>query len=172
MNETNWKQTIPPGFSPASRVWIYQSSRPFQEKELAEIKEQLYQFYAQWMSHNRPVKGWAGILFDQMILVVADDTGDRLCGSAVDHSVRVMKSLERQYEVSLLDRMTLGFLHQGKVALLPIVQISHALEMGKIDGNTLLFNNTITTRAQLEDQWLIPVKDSWLAKRFLNRVVS
>lgn len=172
MNETNWKQAIPSEFPPESRVWIYQSTRPFQEKELKEINEQLYQFYAQWMSHNRPVRGWAGVLFDQMILVMADDTADRLCGSAVDHSMRVMKSLERQYEVSLLDRVTLGLLRGEKVELLPLAQVSPALGMGKIDGDTLFFNHAISTRAELEDQWLIPIKDSWLGKRFLSRISS
>ena len=170
MNESNWKQAVPPGFPPSTRVWVYQSTRPFLEKELKEIAEQLYQFYAQWMSHNRPVTGWAGILFDQMILVMADDAADRLCGSAVDHSIRVMKSLERQYNVSLLDRTMLGFLREEKVELLPMSQVAPALAMGKIDSETPFFNNAISTRAELEDRWLIPVKDSWLAKRFLSGV--
>ena len=172
MNETNWKQAIPPGFPPLTRVWVYQSSRPFQEKELAEVTEQLYQFYAQWMSHNRPVSGWAGVLFNQMIVVMADDLADRLCGSAVDHSIRVMKSLERQYGVSLLDRMTLGFLAGGKVELLPMAQVPHALAMGKIDANTPFFNNAISTYAELDDRWLIPVRDSCLPGRFLCSVSS
>lgn len=170
MNETNWKQAIPAGFPPEARVWIYQSTRPFQQKELQEITEQLYQFYAQWMSHNRPVRGWAGVLFDQMIVVMADDTQDRLCGSAVDHSVRVMKSLERQYGVRLLDRVTLGFLRDEKVELLPMTQVAPALAMGKIDADTPFFNHAISTRAELDDQWLVPVKDSWLGRRFLARV--
>lgn len=172
MTESNWKQAIPSEFPPETRVWIYQSTRPFQQKELTEITEQLYQFYAQWMSHNRAVRGWAGVLFNQMIVVMADDTRDRLCGSAVDHSIRVMKSLERQYGVSLLDRMTLGFLRGDKVELLPMTQVSPALGMGKIDGDTLFFNHAISTRAELEDQWLIPVKESWLGKKFLPRVSS
>lgn len=161
---------MPEGFPPETRIWVYQSMRPFSGQERTEIVEQLYQFYAQWMSHNRPVNGWAGILFDQVIVVMANDTADRLCGSAVDHSLRVMKSLERQYGVSLLDRMMLGFLRNGKIEMLPMVQVGPALAAGKLDGDTLFFNNAVSTLEQLETGWLIPVKDSWLARRFLSGV--
>jgi hypothetical protein len=35
-----------------------------------------------------------------------------------------------------------------------------------VDENTLYFNNTILTKAELETKWIIPLKDSWLASKF------
>lgn len=170
MNEKHqWQDRIPSDFAAEAKVWVYQAARTFTVRELAEINEQLDQFYQQWMSHNRPVKGWAGVFFNQFIVIVADDTADRLCGSAVDHSLRVIQSLERQYEVSLLDRMLLGFLVQDRVELLPLAQLPHALAAGKVKEDTLYFNNTVTTKAALLDHWIIPLKDSWLAQRYLTR---
>lgn len=173
MNEKpQWQHRIPSGFAAASKVWIYQAARPFTANELTEINEQLSQFYQQWMSHNRPVHGWAGVLFNQFIVIMADDTADRLCGSAVDHSLRLIQSLERQYAVSLLDRMLLGFLIKDHVELLPLAQLPHALASGKITEDTLYFNNTATTDASLLPRWIIPVKESWLASRFLEKAGS
>lgn len=166
MNELNWQAALPEGFPPETRIWIYQATRPFNREEVREITEQLDQFYTQWSSHNRPVKGWAGILFNQFVLFMADDATDRLCGTAVDNSIRLVKSLERQYQVSLLDRMCLAFLLDGQVSVLPVSQLPHALELGKVGEDTLYFNNTITTKVGLTNHWLGPVKDSWLAKRF------
>lgn len=169
MNENRqWQERIPQEFAGEAKVWVYQAARPFTGKELTEINEQLNQFYQQWMSHNRPVKGWAGVLFDQFIVIVADDTADRLCGSAVDHSLRVIQSLERQYAVSLLDRMLLGFLIDDRVELLPLAQLPHALAAGKVKEDTWYFNNTVTTKASLLTSWIIPLKDSWLAQRYLE----
>jgi len=37
---------IPADFPDNARVWVYQSSRPFVEKEEIEINEQLHHFYA------------------------------------------------------------------------------------------------------------------------------
>ena len=84
---------LPTGFSDNSRVWIYQSSRAFIEKEQLEINEQLEQFYTQWTAHGAAVKGWAKILFGQFIVVMADETGMAVSGCSTDSSVKIIKSI-------------------------------------------------------------------------------
>ena len=81
---------IPKDFSDQSRVWIYQSSRAFIEKEQHEINEQLEQFYTQWMAHGAPVKGWAKILFGQFSVVMADETCVAVGGCITDSSVKII----------------------------------------------------------------------------------
>ncbi|MFB6454856.1 hypothetical protein ACE38W_06250 [Chitinophaga sp. Hz27] len=161
MNKINF----PEGFSPASRVWIYQSNRPFNEREVLEINEQLEQFTSQWNAHGDPVKGWGRVIMDQVIVIIADESEVTVSGCSTDSSVRVIKSLERQYEVNLFDRLLLGFVVKEKVQLLPMAQIPYALEKGYIDENTLYLNNTVLTKADLDSKWLIPLKNSWLASR-------
>jgi hypothetical protein len=159
---------IPEGFSDLSKVWVFQSSRAFIEKEQKEINEQLYHFYAQWVSHGAPVKGWAKVVFNQFIVVIADDTTDRICGSATDAMMRLMKSLEKQYEVNLFDRLMITFLLKDKPEMLPFNQVGYALEKGYINESTLLFNNSaVTNKKQLFESWLIPLKESWLGERAL-----
>lgn len=156
---------IPPGFHDSSRVWIYQSSRPFVEKEEKEINEQLYQFYTQWHTHGTPVKGWAGLLFRQFVVIMADESDASVSGCSTDSSVRVIKSLERQYSVNFFDRMTITFLIEGKAQMLPFNQVQYAIDKGYINKDTLLFNNVIGTKAELLEHWLVPLHKSWLAGR-------
>ena len=165
MNSFVLQDMIPADFDDRSRVWIYQGSRPFIEKETKEINEQLYQFYAQWQAHGEPVKGWAKLLFNQFVLVMADVTGAHVSGCSTDGMERVIKSLERQYDVRFFDRMTLTFLIEGKSQMLPFGQVQYALDKGYINENTLVFNNIATTKAELLSQWLVPLKNSWLADR-------
>lgn len=159
------KDILPAGFSENSKVWVYQSSRAFIEKEETEINEQLYQFYAQWLSHGEPVKGWAKLLFRQFIVVMADETDTHVGGCSTDASVRVIKSIERQYEVNMFDRLMLTFLVNGKAQMLPMNQVQYALDKGYIQQNTPLFNNTVVTKKDLVDNWLVPLNKSWLAAR-------
>lgn len=159
------KELIPPDFSDQSRVWVYQSSRAFIEREATQINEQLEQFYTQWTSHGAPVKGWAKLLFSQFIVFMADETQSEVSGCSTDSSVRVIKSIERQYEVNMFDRMVLTFLVDSKSQMLPINQVQYALEKGYIKTDTPLFNNTVLTKEELMNNWLIPLEDSWLAKR-------
>lgn len=156
---------IPEDFHEQSRVWIYQSSRPFIEKEQKEIDEQLYQFYIQWKAHGEPVKGWAKLLFNQFVVVMADESDTRVSGCSTDGMVRIIKSLERQYDVNFFDRMTITFLVNNKAEMLPFHQVQYAIDMGYLTAETLTFNNVATTRKELLEDWLVPLKKSWLATR-------
>lgn len=156
---------IPADFSDQSKVWIYQSSRAFIEREANEVNEQLEQFYTQWTSHGAKVKGWAKLLFHQFIVFIADETQSEVSGCSTDSSVRVVKSIEHQYEVNMFDRMVLTFLVEGKSQMLPLNQVQYALDKGYIKRDTPLFNNTILTKGELMSNWLIPLEESWLAKR-------
>lgn len=156
---------IPQDFSDDSRVWVYQSSRAFIEREAAEVNEQLYQFYTQWQTHGEPVKGWAKLLFNQFIVFMADESQSAVSGCSTDSSVRVVKSIERQYDVNMFDRMVITFLVNEKAQMLPMNQVQYALEKGYIQKDTPLFNNVVLTKAELMSKWLIPLNESWLAGR-------
>jgi hypothetical protein len=161
----NIKDAIPENIPDNARVWVYQSSRAFIEKEANEINEQLYQFYTQWQSHGAPVDGWAGLLYRQFIVIIADESNVPVGGCSTDSSVRVIKSIERQYDVNFFDRMMLTFLVKGKAEMLPFGQVQYAIDKGYIDSNTLVFNNVVSDKRELLSKWLIPLKESWLAAR-------
>lgn len=157
------RSLLPAEFSDDSRVWVYQCSRAFIEKEEVEVNEQLLQFYSQWQAHGAPVKGWAKLLFRQFIVVMADETDVEVSGCSTDSSVRVIKSLERQYDVNFFDRMMLTFLIKNKAEMLPFNQVQYALDKGFINKDTLVFNNVATTKKELLEKWLVPLQHSWLA---------
>jgi len=96
---------------------------------------------------------------------MADETGTHVSGCSTDGMVRVIKSLERQYDVNFFDRMTLTFLVEGKAQMLPFGQVQYAIDKGYINKDTLLFNNIATTKKELLETWLVPVSQSWLAER-------
>ena len=156
---------LPQNFSDQSRVWIYQSSRAFIEKEQLEINEQLEQFYTQWTAHGAAVKGWAKILFGQFVVILADESEVSVSGCSTDSSVKVIKSIERQYSVNMFDRMSITFLRNGKAEMLPLGQIQYAIDRGFINGDSYLFNNVVYTKGELQENWLVPLRKSWLAER-------
>lgn len=157
---------IPATLGANARVWIYQSNRAFREQEELEINEQLLHFYSQWLAHGQVVNGWAGVLYHQFVVVVADEqTGAAVSGCSTDGMVRVIKSLEKQYQVQLFDRMAITFLINDKVEMLPMGQVQYALDKGYINAQTLMYNNTVATKQELMDGWLQPLAQSWLAAR-------
>jgi hypothetical protein len=158
---------LPEDFAGNSRVWIYQSPRLFMLSEALAIEEMLEAFVRDWKSHGVPVKGYGNLFYGQFIVLMADETASGVSGCSTDGSVRLIKEIEQRFGVNLFDRLMLAFQIKGKVQMVPLSQLPYALENGFIDEETPYFNNTVQTKEELEGKWLIPLKDSWLAGRFL-----
>lgn len=161
----DYQHFIPEDFNLASRVWIYQSSRLFFINEALEIEDMMNEFTANWHSHGAKVKGYANLLFGQFIVVMADETQAGVSGCSTDSSVHLIKAIEEKFQVNMFDRQNLAFVVKEKVQLLPLSQLKYAVENDFINGDTLYFNNLVQTKDELMHQWMIPVKESWLAKR-------
>jgi len=166
MMNWNYKELLPPDFSSESRVWIYQSNRLFNIPEALQIEEWLHEFVSQWKSHSVPVKGYGNLFFGQFVILMADESATGVSGCSTDSSVRLIKQIEEQFKVNMFDRQLLAFIAKEKLQLIPLSQLPYAVENNFIQADTLYFNNTIQTREELENKWIIRVKDSWLSSRF------
>ena len=70
----------------------------------------------------------------------------------------------------MFDRQNLAFAVKDKIELLPMNQLQYAVDNNFINPDSLYFNNLVQTKEELENNWLIPVKNSWLIKKLqLNR---
>ena len=161
----NYQHLIPEDFSAGSRVWVYQSNRLFSLQEALQIEELLNDFVASWQSHGVPVKGHANLLFGQFIILMADETATGVSGCSTDSSVRLMKKIEESFNVQLFNRQLLAFVVKDKIQILPLSQVSYAIENNHVSGETLYFNNLVQTKEELLQNWLIPIKASWLKSR-------
>ncbi|HXB31288.1 MAG TPA: hypothetical protein VNW49_15780 [Puia sp.] len=163
----NYRELLPEEMDGSSRVWIYQSSRLFTISEVFQIEKKLNEFVGSWNSHGTQVKGYANLFFGQFIVLMADETASGVSGCSTDSSIRLIKEMENIFNVQLLDRQLLAFFIKDKVQLLPLSQLSFGVTNGFILPDTMYFNNTVATKTELENNWIIPVKNSWLASRIV-----
>ena len=155
-----------------SKVWIYQGSRPFSLSEVLTVEDMLNGFSEQWHAHGAGVKSFATVFFGQFIVLMADETHTHVSGCSTDSSVRMIKEIEKQINLSLFDRQTLAFVIKDKIQLLPMNQLAYAVENNFITADTLYFNNTVLTKREMENNWLINIKDSWLARKIIFPAVA
>ena len=160
-----YKHLLDSNFHHDSKVWVYQCSRLFLLSEALEIEILLKNFTAGWVSHGVPVKGAGYLFFGQFIILMADERMSGVSGCSTDSSVRLIKEIEKQFAVNMFDRALLAFAVKDKIELLPMAQLQYAVDNGFITPDTLYFNNLIQTKTELEDNWIVPLKDSWLSKR-------
>jgi len=164
----SYKNLLPEDFDKDSRVWIYQSDRLFTIAEALEIEPMLENFSSNWQSHGTPVKGFATMFFGRFIILMADETATGVSGCSTDSSVRLIKEIEQKFKVNMFNRQLLAFVVKDKVELLPLSQLDYGFEHGFVTRDTIYFNNTVLTKEQLINNWMIPVENSWLKSRLLN----
>jgi len=165
-----YKHLLPADFDENSRVWIYQASRLFTLSEALHIEDVLNNLAANWKAHGMPVKGYANLIFGQFIILMADERDTGVSGCSIDSSVRIIQQIEKQFGVEMFNWQNLAFVIKEKVQIIPRQQFSYAIENNFISPDTLFFNNVVTTKKELENNWIIPIKDSWLNTKIKTAV--
>mgnify|MGYP003345907228 CR=1 FL=1 len=92
-----------------ARVWVYQSVRKLNLAEVITLKQRLNVFVEQWTSHKEEVAGWADILHDRFIVLMADEEQVKLGGCSIDSSVRFVKALENEFQTKFFDRWNIAY---------------------------------------------------------------
>lgn len=152
--------------SDEARIWIYQASRPLEAAESAAMLEEAQNFSAQWASHGKPLQCSATILHNQFLVLAVEESFQGATGCAVDASVRFVRSLEQAFQIDLLDRTQIAFRQDDEHVIVLLSQLKENIQQGIIAADMLTFDNTITKKADLENQWLISAKNSWLGRYF------
>lgn len=145
----------------SSRVWIYQSSRPFSNEELPKLKNHLQQFAQGWVSHNRQLKAHADVLHNQFLVLMVDESMAGASGCSIDKSVHFMQQLEQAYNTNLFDRMTFAWKDGEEVKTASSQDFAAHYKNGSINDQTLVFDNLVKTKGELEEKWLKPLNESW-----------
>lgn len=149
-----------------SRVWVYQSNRPFSEREQIVLTSQINGFVQSWAAHGRDLLAAGTILFDQFIVLSVDERQAGASGCSIDTSINFIKEVATQYNVSLFDRLVFTFLNNGKVETATSKAFKQLYTEGVISKDTLVFDNLVSTIGDLKSVWLKPLGSSW-HKRFV-----
>ncbi len=166
----NFQQHIPTTFADNSRVWIYQCNRLFFISEALQIEEMLTDFISNWKSHADNVNGYANLFFGQFVVILADERQTTVSGCSTDSSVKLIKEIENKFKVSMFDRQNLAFVVKDKIQTIPLNQLNYAIENKFIDTNTLYFDNTVLTKKELLEKWIVPVNESWISRKIKSSV--
>jgi hypothetical protein len=157
-------------FSEQSRVWIYQSDKELYDEQVKQLLSLLNDFAAEWTAHNHQLKAKAEIRYNRFLILIVDESQAGASGCSIDKSVNFMKKLEQQFGINLFDRFNFAYREGEKVLTLPRHAFEEMLKEGKIDKQTIVFNNLVQNLSELESKWEVPFKDSWHVQLFRDLV--
>jgi hypothetical protein len=151
-------------FSSDSRVWIYLSSREFTPAEINELHDLVSDFCFKWTAHGNDLHAKGEVLFSRFIMLMVDENLAGASGCSIDKSIHFIQTLEKKYNIQLFNRMLAAIKVGEEVKVVNASQIKEQLITGILNENTSVFNTLIETKEELDHQFIIPLKESWMAK--------
>lgn len=160
-----------------SRVWIYQSIREFSQIEIIQLKNKGEHFISEWTSHGKTMSACIAIFHNRFIIVCVDESTASASGCGIDKSVKFIQQLESDFggNTSLLDRMNVAYrknvplngeVGEGKIISCPISELKNVCISAEGRTGITVFNNLVHTKAALEQNWEVPLEESWQYKKF------
>lgn len=146
-------------FPENSKLWIYGAKRPIKPSEQQVLKGVFQDFVAGWESHGAKLNGSIQIVDDYFVVVAAEDDGN-MCGRAQDAQVRLMKDIDEEFKLGLLDRMKLLYLGKDGINS---VSISEAKELA-LEPNTIVFDTMVNSPEGFHNEFKKELSSSWCAR--------
>ena len=149
-----------------SRIWVYQANSKLSDEEVQKIEEQTREFLTQWTAHGTELEAGFEVKYNRFIVIGLNQANASASGCSIDASVRFIQSLEKQFELDLLDKMNVTFYNGPYIAHKSLEDFKKMAKSRSVSPNTVVFNNLVNTKAEYEEHWEVPAKDSWHS-RFL-----
>jgi hypothetical protein len=153
------------------RLWVYQSARKFTEQEEHTLSQALTAFTQQWTAHGKPLKSSFKVVYNQFILLAADESFNEASGCSIDDSVHAIKEIDQHFKFSLFDRTSVACLIDEEVIVIRMKELSASLKQEIWNQDTLVFNNSISTKGDIKTNWILPAKNTWLNRYLAKQVV-
>lgn len=157
------------GLPSESRIWIFQSNREFSEIERKGIDNQLRLFVNTWQRHGEDLQASFTVKYNQFIILGVNENVNGVSGCSIDSSVRSIKLLEDEFGFELLNKLNVAFKVGENINTVSLAEFQNFVKEDKINEETIVFNNMITEKEDLDSNWEIPANKSW-HNRFLKAV--
>lgn len=145
-----------------ARLWIYQTNRKITVDETNQLTQALDNFITEWSAHGKKLQAGFEILYNHFVIIGVDENSMKASGCSIDASVHFLKKLEQQLEIDFFRRDQLAIKSNDVINLLDIKALQR--KEASINSGTLIFNNLISTKSDLNDNWIIPASKSWVSK--------
>ncbi|MCV6628449.1 MAG: ABC transporter ATPase [Flavobacteriaceae bacterium] len=150
-----------------ARIWIYQCNRAFTDEELSEVNNLTQEFLEGWQVHGKNLKAAFELPYNRFLILAIDQDHQPASGCSIDASVAFIQSLEKRFDVDLLDKMNVTFKQGEYIAYKTLLDFKKMVKDKAVSPNTIVFNNLVTTKGEYCENWEIPAKNSW-HQRFLK----
>lgn len=149
-----------------SRLWIFAADRQLSDAEAEMLVREMQAFVQTWLAHGTPVTGSCTMKYSQFLMIAADESS-LPSGCSTDEMTRRVRMLGETYGVEFLGMPRVQYRLDDKLLTLPRMEFGELAKTGSVDSDTIVFDNTLTTIAELKaGKWETTAKASWHSQAF------
>ncbi len=148
------------------KLWVFPSSRKFYPQEIDGLKERIEAFLTNWKNEEQSLISSYQLKYDRFIIISVNNSEISLSLKAHDTLTAFILELEKNYDIILLDKINVCYKQGEFVQYKDLKEFKKMMKNKGVSKKTIVFDNMITTKKELKNDWEINIMDSWLG-RFL-----
>ncbi len=141
-----------------AKVYLYPSSRKFYPNELEELDVKVKEFTSKWTKFSTSYK----IEYQRFLLFFLEEDAV-ITTKIMDELAEFIFQLEKDYNITLLDKVNVCFKQGEYVQYQEMKRFRELIKKKSVSKKTIVFNNFIQTKYEFENEWEVPITNSWLS---------
>lgn len=147
-----------------AKVFLYPSSKKFHPELLSTITTKVNDFVTKWCDSNNIDAGF-DIKYQRFIIIAINNTKP-ITTSIIDELVSFIFKLQLEHEIELLDKLNVCFKQGEYVQYKDVKEFKKLIKNKGVNKSTIVFDNLINTKHELETDWELPAEDTWYNRMF------
>jgi len=147
-----------------ARLWIYKTGKALSKAQKELVLSKGMDFTSQWQTHGEQMVAVVDVLHDRFIVVAADEGKAQASGCSIDTSIGFIKELELHLNMTLTDRMLAIYEVDEEIRSAKLDQLPQLMTLGEINENTMVYDDLVTTKKELDKRFRIRLADSWIMR--------
>ena len=145
-----------------SRIWIFPADRALSPSESKELLDSVDSYLTGWKAHGAPVQAARDLRYNQFLIIAADPEITAPSGCSIDDLTRNIKALSEKIGADFFGAMKIFYREGEQIKAVDRSTFKSLGKAGQVDGETIVFNNGLTTLKELWDgKWELPAGESW-----------
>lgn len=148
--------------SDSSKLWVFQSDKIISPSNQKILINEISPFLTDWSSHGAEIKSSFEIRYDLFLIISVDEEINSASGCSIDKLTNFIIRISNEIGVDFFNRLNIAYKSDSeKINLRSLSDFKTLISDGKINEESIVFNNLIKTKKDYIEQWEVQLKNSW-----------
>jgi|SRR6266550_6746775 len=146
----------------SARVWVYGADKSVDGGNATTLLGEVDNYLTTWKAHGVPLTAARDWRENRFLTIAVDQNQAGASGCSIDGLFRTLKSIEQKVGAGIVTSGLIFYRDkQGEIRAVSRDDFSEAGARGEIDGDTQVFDLSVTTLGEWRSRFSSRARDSW-----------